>query len=170
MISYMVAATMVAVVGATVTMKNTGAVDDRKTTEDVVAAAFFRYKKSIDCYAGLNPGVVLGSVSIATLKASGCLNSTFQPLPTMGNYVTLTYTYTYMSGNMAIKGQHVPSFLISAYMGPTATGGYVDRLGRVVNPFASKFSSTGIMGVVPSGVPGVSTLSEGSILFMTLRS
>lgn len=169
MISYMVAATMVAVIGATVTMKNTGAVDDRKTTEDVVAAAFFRYKKAVDCYAGLNPGVVLGSVSVASLKSSGCLNTTFQQLPTMGNYVTLTYSYAYMSGNMALKGQHVPSYLISAYMGPTATGGYVDSAGRVVNPFASKFTSTGIIGTLPAGIPGVSTLPAGSILFMTLR-
>lgn len=170
MFAAMVATTMLAVVGAAATMQAIATKPSQIVAEESIGAGFYRYKKAVDCFSTANPGWV-GYPSVAQLQATSvlgipCLNAAFQPFPGLGSYISATNTYTYISGPTTLKGYAIPRSYAAAFFGATATGGSVSN-GWIVNPMKVP---NGLVMTLPAGVPTVSSLPNGSLIFVNARS
>lgn len=169
MITLMVSATMATLVGMSVTAKYMSAIPASEAKEPVVAAAFLRYKKAVDCYAGLTPGVA-STPTEAQLKAavSGgvpCMNASYVVPGGFGSVITLTNTYTYYANAGGSNLGAPPIMEFAKYIGAFGVGGLL-RNGQIINPAAT--SGTGVVGSVV-GVAVVGNLPNGSLVMVGNR-
>jgi hypothetical protein len=153
---------MIASVGIAVSTSTAGSVPNLNASEAPVAATFTKYKKAVECWAGVNPGAAASNLSPATLKATNdatgkpCMHPSYVGAPGIGSTVSATTIYVYMTP-ATVMGMPSPAEKIRNYYAPSTVGGIVTSTGQLINGKGITYSFAGVQ------------LPVGSVVYQTSR-
>lgn len=162
MISLMTSTLMAATVGLAISMSVSASKTTQRTMEEPVAISFVKYKKSVECWAAVNPGAQTTSLTPATLKATldgvgvPCMHPSYVGATGFNVSVTATTVYTYTSPT-TIRGMAIPVHEILWKLGPNPRGGVVLPSGTQVRNIEGNVFANDL------------ALPPGSVVVMTPR-